>query len=321
MAPDDPAVRNRYVTISGADGTSISYAVTIRPCAAIMDDVVISDDSGNRWLVMDRNIQDFDKTGFTQLIGRAGDGSRHQAYNYSRNYTYNQKKCQFIIPFKYLDAASALMEEQHELYLGKTYRNATTGTSMNKNTLAAAESVKGSRLYWLKKYCFSGDMPRMSPFYEPDEGSCGFSQWVIPDRKLIDCLCKKISVAKMRMFWVSEVDAVAGGASIPVCCYLPYECWEIGDDSGSTYGYCTAEDGNKPDAITVIYFDEKECLAKSVSSPTSNHYFLCRLVRKLTSDELELYKTGFLGYPSGQHRLSICHPDTYESVPYGWSQY
>ncbi len=58
-----------------------------------------------------------------------------------------------------------------------------------------------------------------------------------------------------------------------------------------------------------------------VSSIKPAYEGFLRLVRPLTNTELEDYKTNYLGYGKDPHRLTICHPDTYESEPLGWIPY
>ena len=117
------------------------------------------------------------------------------------------------------------------------------------------------------------------------------------------------------MFFVSDLSVKSGKTYIPICCYLPYHCWSIDDSTAMTLGYFTADDGVTPNSITILMFDSNG--GKILNQTNSTQYSCyCRLVRPLTIDELEDYKTNYLGYGSQPHRLTICHPDTYGSE--GW---
>lgn len=309
MGPDDPAITGRTVTLRSGDGVEVEYALTVKPRPCIIDDVVLTDAAGDSWLIQDRNIQDFQGTNYTQFIGLDSDGNKRQAYNYSFVALFT-----ITVPSKFLDGSNMLSESQHQLYRGKI-------TQYNqRNNLIANENVVGSRLYWLKKYSYSEGCNGVSPFYEIGEGNYNYSNWIFPNSDVLELMRSKLKVAKMRMYITSEVNAKAGKNYIPVCCYLPYHCFSIGDSSDDTFGYYISDDGINPNKIVIVYFDNAE--AKTFPPQATNSYRgLSRLVRPLTDKELEDYKTNYLGYGSQPHKLTLCHPDTYESTPLGWIQY
>ena len=212
MAPDDPAiVRNLSIY---ANGTEVVYELTIKPRRIIIDDVILTDGSGQAWLIQDRNVQDTGPgASFKDYVGRRKDGSKLQAYNYSQIMFYS-----LTIPFKYKDANSLSSEDFHSMYMGKTLKN-TEWTDASD---------------WLLMYAYGSNInstEKTSPFYEED----GLSNWRLPDENNISLWQGKLKVSKMRMFFVSDLAAKAGKSNIPICCYLPYDCDSVGDSSVATY--------------------------------------------------------------------------------------
>ncbi|MBD5275965.1 MAG: hypothetical protein HDS37_07745 [Bacteroides sp.] len=314
MGPDDPAI-TRTITLAG-NGKQVTYTLIVRPRAAIIDDVILTDAAGDYWLIQDRNIQDFNDfyiPSVADYIGVDSEGKKRQAYNYSFIASRT-----LTVPGKFDSGGSAFSESQHALYRGKYHMF----TSTNKKTLAAGENTVGSRLYWLKRYSCSVESDGISsPFYQSGDGDFSFKKWVFPTEKLIELCSSRIKVSKMRVYLVSEVPVKDGYTDIPVCCYLPYFCWTLGDVSNATYGYYTASDGVNPDLIMIIYFEGTQGKSAKISTSITSQPGLSRLVRPLTETELEYYKSEYLGYGSRPYRLTICHPDTYGSTSLGWLSY
>lgn len=301
MSPDDPAIE-REITLS-SNGETIKYQLIIKPSSCIIDDVILTDEAGDSWLIQDRNIADLTNSQYLPYIGFDADGKKYQAYNYSRIWGID-----ITIPYKYKDAADlAFNETSHQLYRGKEYKYS------ERNLLYSPSSESGIRTKWLKYYLSY----IASPFYQEDD----LMKWIFPNGELAESLCKKIHVSKMRMYFISDVNVKVGKRYIPVCCYLPYEYLSTGDISSDTFGYFTSTDGINIGAITIYYIDNYEMTTYTRSSllSTSNVKAFSRLVRPLTEEELEDYKKNYLGYGSQPHRLTICHPDTYGSE--GWIPY
>ena len=317
MGPDDPAIK-REIILSSYNGNNISYTITIKPRPIIIDDVVLTDKDGNSWLVLDRNIQDFkgsllkDRFIYMKLDEH---GKKHQAYNFlvlvnRLNYT----DMGLTIPFKFKDEKTSFNEMQHEIYEGKAYKF----TNANKLQLASNSDSEVSRLSWLRRYAYSGNQVRTSPFYEYEEGNYCYKNWIFPSEAVMELCRSKLRVSKMRTYFISDVPVHVGKINLPVCCYLPNRFEVIGDTSNLSYAYFTSSNGVNPDGLVIIYFDLEEGKLYKVTSGSSNYYGYCRLVRPLTAEELEDYKVNYLGYGSEPHRLTVCHPDTYESEPFGW---
>lgn len=297
MAPDDPAIE-RTVTISkmySIESEKINYKLTIKPRPVIIDDVVITDDNGNRWIICDRNIQDTSSS----FAGRKSDGSKYQAYNY-----LNQLLNPITIPFKFEAKDIAFDESKHMLYKGAsvTYSNRSDNAS--------------SRTAWLQKYIYSDDHTRTSPFYEKENSD----KWKFPDESLMRVCSQIMRVSKLRMFLVSDIPVKSGRDYISVCCYWPYDGYPMDKFSvvDLTYGYYVDNSGTgNTDSMVYIYCDKTQMMLNTPSSEIGNKFpGLLRLVRPLTDEELENYKNTYLGYGSQSHKLTICHPDTYTSD--GW---
>ena len=301
MGPDDPSIV-RKLTLSN-NGTKIDYELIVSTPSIIIDNVVLTDHSGSSWMIFDRNLQDITK--FEEYIGINENGIKYQAYNYLYMMVWKIE-----IPFKNLNQNSTLVESKHELYLGYPCQ------FKNKQNLSLSNG--SSSLSWLEKFVYSDGMKRTSPFFEKEN----YQEWKFPDTSVLELCSKNIKVSKMRMFLVSDIPVKNGNSVIPVCCYWPYFGEEIINSPNSTYGYYTSTNGISPDSMTVLYYDNVQGLFKHLSlSSSSSRSGLSRLVRPLTEDELDNYKQNYLGYGSQKHKLTICHPDTYESTSLGWIPY
>lgn len=306
MGPDDPAIVDRIIKLTASNGgESIDYHLILRPRQAIIDDVILNDGSGNAWLIMDRNMQDFTQSKYVDFIGIGADGKRLQAYNYTSyfiRFDSSYAPVSINIPFKFRDSETNFTETEHSLYLGKVYQY------KDKNLLMSNDDNVVSISSWLKKYCDSNESLKTSPFYKTDN----FQNWVLPSESVLELCRSKLKVSKMRMFLVSDVLVKNGRSSIPICCYLPYHCLALGEDSNDSYGYYASIYGTDPEIICLLFFDYKSGKLIKMSS-SSQRAGLTRLVRPLTNQELIDYKENYLGYGSQPHKLTICHPDTYGS--------
>ena len=304
MGPDDPSI-TKDITLT-ANGTNVTYQLIVKPCTCIIEDVILKDNSGQYWLIQDRNVQDVNA--YKDYIGLNSIGTKSQAYNFS--YIYPNS---FSIPNKYLGYNSGFQENKHLLYQGKftTFR----GSSDTADQEEARES-------WLKLYGEKVDPLNISPFYKVEEGNGNYEQWVFPTLDIINLCSSNLKVSKMRLFLLSEVKVKDKNEEIPVCCYWPYYANAIGDTSSYTYAYYTSSNGTKPDGVSIIIFNYTAISTHKVDiNKVKYQPGLVRLVRPLTTDELEMYKKNYLGYGSEPHKLTICHPDTYESTSQGWLQY
>ena len=302
MGPDDPAIiRDIWLYIGEITGSAkdyLTYRLIIKPRQVIIDDVVLTDETGTSWLIMDRNIQDVTK--YAGIIRRNEDGGRPQAYHYSSWES-------MMIPFKFKsdDKSSAFYESAHEEYLGyfTDYSNLKTMTNDKTN--------KSSRNNWLTRYLYTGNMERTSPFYEEDNQA----DWIFPTMDVMELCRTKMRVSKMRMFLMSDVSAKSGKESIPICCYWPFYGNEANPNSIYTLGYSSSVNGTNPNSLILLYADKTEV---NTFIPTAtqlkNYIVLSRLVRPLTASELNTFKTEFLGYGSTPLKLTVCHPDTYPSA-------
>lgn len=86
MAPDDPEiVRTVKIKISGEDDNDDwNYTLKIKPRTVIIDDVIVTDENGDSWVIMDRNVQNVNvqnKKG-QKVCGRDKDGLKSQPYHY-----------------------------------------------------------------------------------------------------------------------------------------------------------------------------------------------------------------------------------------------
>ncbi len=301
MAPDDPPIE-RIVTIdthllygsSTTWGYMLEYKVKIKPGRAIINDVVISDDNGDFWMIMDRNVQS--STAAKKFLGYDQEGNRRQAYNYS-HFIYTD----MYLPFKVLESGEPMPEDYHEESLGYTSYNSSRYSFSN-----SLSSLKSERTKWLSNFTYQAGAVRRSPFYESDN----INAWVYPPASLIDILPAKIRVSKMRMYLVSDIPAAVGGERIPVCCYLPYFFTEDNLSSSSTHCYATCKgmQSDTPDEYVLIYPTPTEI--KTYRPSPSILSGMSRLIRRLSDDETRTYKENYLGYGS-PCMLKECHSDTY----------
>lgn len=317
MAPDDPAII-RKVSI-GEFNNLTEYTLTIKPRTVIIDDVVLFDTDKTPWLILDRNIQhtayyynnNVNKNAIIKLLERDVEGKRGQAYNYC-GLQYNEKNSSLMkniqIPFKYKDSNNTPFDEkQHELYNGQIILYGSRG-----KLSATPDNGNNTRSSWLNNFIYSGDMFRTSPFYEQDN----IDYWKFPKQKILELCMDKMKVSKMRMFLVSDVPANSGAGYIPICCYLPYAASTINNALAPGYYISTSASGNKAESIMTIF-----CNVTEVISMSTTDSGMSRLVRSLTSAELDDYKINYLGYGSTPCKLTPCHPDTYKSTSLGWTQY
>ncbi len=301
MAPDDPAIE-RTLTISNFY-SSVEYSLAIKPRSVIIDDVIISDASGQLWGVCDRNVQNLNDEHIKNYMERKSNGSKYQAYNYLK------QSYIITIPFKFTLKDTPFDESLHNLYQG--------GSIVFSERSKSAVSKKE----WLQGYVYTDGQSRTSPFYE----SQNLDRWVFPNLDLMKTISQRICVSKLRMFLVSDFPVKSGRDFIPVCCYWPYsgdpmENFKISDVN---VGYYADSGSGETDAMVYIYCDKYQMSINipPVSSIKPAYEGFLRLVRPLTNTELEDYKTNYLGYGKDPHRLTICHPDTYESEPLGWIPY
>lgn len=313
MAPDDPAII-RKVSI-GEFNNLTEYILTIKPRTVIIDDVVLFDTDKTPWLILDRNIQhtayyynnNVNKNAIIKLLERDVEGKRGQAYNYC---ALNYMK----IPFKYKDLNNTPFDEkQHGLYNGQSVYYKDKG----KLSLSPANG-NNTRLSWLNNFVYKEGMIRTSPFYEIGN----IEAWKFPEKQIMDLCMNKMKVSKMRMFLVSDVKANSDKGMIPICCYMPYGGALINSSIAQGYFISTSESGDCAEAIVDIYCNVTEVVCNQLTlASTSTRSGLSRLVRLLTSEELDDYKINYLGYGSTPCKLTPCHPDTYESASLGWSPY
>lgn len=304
MAPDDPAITDRTITLS-YDFDKVEYKLVIKPRPVIIDDVILTD-SNKSWLIFDRNIQK--ESSYSAYIGRMSDGKKRQAYNYL------SQVCSVTIPFKYKDSLkSPAPEDSHKLYMGVEvkYSNRNTLELNNLNNQNSLSNI------WLSKYLFSDNQNRNSPFYESEKEN--IEKWDFPNEDVLNLCASRMHVSKMRMYLVSDVYAKSGRTQIPICCYWPYHGDPMGNTGNYTYGYYMADVSKLPNSMMIIYCNKTIMNTFVPSSDISKYTGLSRLVRPLTSEELDDYKKNYLGYGSEPHKLTICHPDTYGSE--GWLPY
>lgn len=301
MAPDDPPIE-RTITIdthkiygsSTIWGYLLEYKITVRPRQTIINDVVISDDDDNYWMIMDRNVQD--STTHKNMIGYDSDGFRRQAYNYS-NLIWDDMH----IPFKMQDTDTPMLENYHEESLGHFFNI----SSKDKFTTSFS-TLNTERTKWLNNYIYPETATRRSPFYE----DANIKEWIYPSESIIETMKTKIKAAKMRMYMISEIPAMINGEKIPVCCYLPYSFTPSNLDNTATHLYAACKDipSPTPDGYVLIYPTPAAIL--TYKPTTYKFYGISRLVRPLADEELNAYKANYLGY-GAPCRLRICHYDTY----------
>ncbi|MDE6548484.1 MAG: hypothetical protein K2L22_05765, partial [Muribaculaceae bacterium] len=214
------------------------------------------------------------------------------------------------IPYKYKnDYNTLLYENDHSLYCGISVKFNVKSDLSLKNP----ESSDSKSIQWLKSYIYSGSQERTSPFYEESD----VEKWIFPTQDFLEFCASRIRVSKMRLYLVSEVPVKSGKNKIPICCYWPFN---IDFDTYITCGYYFSDNSSEPVSMLIINYDKAE-IHTSVPSTLNDSMGLSRLVRLLTTEELNSYKQNYLGYGKQPHKLTICHPDTYESTPLGWIPY
>lgn len=258
---------------------------------------------------MDRNILDITDNNFGNYTGFIPNTyRRYQAYDYLSYFGGNVVK----IPFKYKDALTPFAELDHMMNRGifKNYGALVKDTDWN---------LSEKKRMWLQRCIIPDNVIGFSPFY----GESSHEDWIFPSSTLLECMAKKIRVSKTRMFLVSEISVKNEKTLFPVCCYLPFYGIYNNTDP-DTYGYFSASAGTINSMTLFILTHNAISIynpPKSGTPSLSLYTGLSRLVRPLTDDELDDYKNNYLGYGSTPHKLTICHPDTYESAPLGWIQY
>lgn len=291
MAPDDPEIV-RSVRVKCADSylnvEEVEYTLVIKPRPVIIDDVVMINEDGRCFVVMDRNLQDL--SNYKSFIGRNEVGQKEQAYHYS--------KLRFLsIPLKYTTAkGSKMTEDYHGEFAGFSFSIGFADMVINQT------SHNNSKNNWLAKYVYKDGVERTSPFYESDN----YLNWTCPGKEMWDLCRTKIKVSKMRMFLVSEIPALIGNDEIPICCYVHYNC-EDSEFKNSAFPYLAMEDGNNGNTAVGFYVSHDEVKER----PFTSGNVVVRLVRTITQEELENYKENYLGYGSRESNLSPCHEDTY----------
>lgn len=324
MAPDDPALTKviRFCVYVDENPKAnnfpdliVNYTLNIKPREVIIDDVVLFDTDKTPWLILDRNIQhtayyynnNVNKNAIIKLLERDVEGKRGQAYNYC---ALNYMK----IPSKYKDSNNTPFDEkQHGLYNGQSVYYKDKG----KLSLNPANG-NNTRISWLENFVYKEGMIRTSPFYEIGN----IEAWKFPEKQIMDLCMNKMKVSKMRMFLVSDVKANSDKGMIPICCYMPYGGATINNPFAEGYFISTSESGDYAEAFVDIYCNVTEVVCNQLNLDTSStRPGLSRLVRSLTSEELDDYKINYLGYGSTPCKLTPCHPDTYKSTSLGWTQY
>lgn len=305
MGPDDPPIK-RAISIVGSNGNIVEYTLIVKPRPCVIDDVILTASDGSFWLIMDRNIQDTSNSEWRSYVGRNESGKKYQAYNYFDCYSTDLR-----IPFKYKSENELFSESLHLMYRGAmvtfNYRsNSTTGW-------------KNRRTEWLNKYICNNSDDCESQYYNQEN----IDGWVYPDGQVMELCRSEMSISKMRLYIVSDVNALSDGMQIPVCCYWPYMEDSADIDSYPRYGYYIAGEGNVLDVPASILF--LDCVGNEVKlyswQVKLDDYGFSRLVRPLTEEELNEYKAEYLGYGEKPHRLTLCHPDSYESTSLGWLPY
>lgn len=312
MAPDDPALTKviRFCVYVDENPKAnnfpdliVNYTLNIKPREVIIDDVVLIDNN-DCWLIMDRNVQKTTSSLAPEqsiLIGRDENGEKRQAYNCTNAYPI------MYIPSKFESSGTKMNEGKHDIYKGNAIKNGSL-TSVNN---AANE--------WLEKYIYASsitDDSKTSPFYELENSKL----WEVPNSDVLELCREKMMVSKQRMYLISDIPVRLDNKEIPVCCNFPFysPMRSMGDTSSNTYGYYISVSSKS--SLKLIYCDVTKVKQFAPTSLTS-FYGMTRLVRLLTSEELDDYKINYLGYGSTPCKLTPCHPDTYESASLGWSPY
>lgn len=298
MAPDDPEiVRTVKIKISGEDDNDDwNYTLKIKPRTVIIDDVIVTDENGDSWVIMDRNLQDLSNN--TDYIGRDINGYRRQAYHYCgwKN---------MAIPFKRIEIGTSGITKE----MAEDYHSENAGFSFYISIAWAIEGTGStSKDKWMNKYVYKDGMKRSSPFYELSN----YNEWTYPNKNLLEVCRSKMSVSKLRMFLVSEIPAIKDGAKIPICCYFPYNSTNMMSTDINTHGYFAVETSlnDTKNLASVIMYALYTNTMSEVSN-LNNQRFVVRFVRPLQEADLNNYKQNYLGYGSNETHLQLCHSDTY----------
>lgn len=299
MAPDDPMI-TRTISVKLAGGGAVmtdwTYTVKIKPRSVIIDDVIITGEGGESFVVMDRNLQlATGSTGNPEVCGRDASGKRAQAYHYC---DWDGMK----IPFKFENASSI-----NNNLKGESFHTPFKGYSRDLNEYFIYNGAKDE---WLKTFVFKNGMNKNSPFYDNES----VKSWEFPQEQYLELVRTKMRLSKMRMFLVSDVPAIDGVETLPICCYFPYMGSDLGKSDKETAGYYGT--GNPVKNYSSTIFLAESTKVNSVIKTETNQKIVARLVRPLTSDELESYKTEYLGYGDKALTLSPCHADTYPWVTF-----
>ncbi|MDE6697144.1 MAG: hypothetical protein K2K25_09710, partial [Muribaculaceae bacterium] len=271
-----------------------TYTLNIKPRPVIIDDVIITDEEGHSYVVMDRNVQNIYTTGIPAICGRDKDGKRMQAYHYCG---WKEMK----IPFKF-NGVSPMPELYHKDFQGDA-------RPLN-NSLFMFDHSKDT---WLNYFIFKNNMPKNSPSYDSET----IGKWTYPNSTILEDCRAKMKVSKMRMFLMSETPAFGDdGASIPICCYFPF----LGDDLDAIksipQGYLSVESTQSDlSSESGLIFNVGSQSVITTPIKSTSQEVVMRLVYPLTQSELEEYKTNFLGYGDSPLTLSPCHQDTYDKWP------
>lgn len=299
MAPDDPDI-TRTISVKLYGGGEVkddwTYTLKIKPRPIIIDDVIISDEDGQSYVVMDRNVQLISgSNGFPEAYGRDNDGKRMQAYHYCG---WNSMK----IPFKLDEGTENIIRDIKE-----NYHTAFQGETRELNTFSFM--FDGIKTQWLNTFVFKEGMPQNSPFYDANT----IGKWTYPNANILETCRTNMKVSKMRMFLMSEVPAIGDdGVSIPICCYFTFAGDNLGATDINTPGYLSVE-STQPEwsGKYGVIFNADSQNVRTFSNSADKQIVVIRLVYSLTQTDVEEYKTGFLGYGASPLTLSPCHPDTY----------
>lgn len=309
MAPDDPSIE-RELTIT-ANGKAVTYDLEIRPRPVIINDVILTNNNGDIYLINDRNYQGYESYGYGSFNANITtvwntDGTKKQAYHYC---SYEPMK----IPFKTSDNVNTDSNIANETYHSEMLGFKNSFSSSNIETLYKSYGQ------WEKiNQCDLDNCE--SPFYTSEEiGSWGYIRSLY-----LKETGQKMKVSKMRMFLVSEVPAKVGDSEIPICCYFTYYnklSNSMAGENSNSVAYLVAgtafiklhQKDSRPGRIRVI-----RCNNTTIENfePKSNDYagyeVSVRPAKQLTQTELDNYRNNYLGYDGGTLKLSPCKPDIRE---------
>lgn len=292
MAPDDPAIK-RTLTLSSGEN-KVVYDLEIRPRPVIIDDVIVEDDKGNRYLVADRNILDY--TTYKDLKCWNDDGTKTQAYHYC---SYGAMK----IPFKTQNdnlSESKASETFHIEMLGvtRTYTNRSQIRDRFVNR-------------WRSSSC-NDQANCSSPFYDSEN----IKKWGYVNNTIFDAIKSKMCVSKLRMFIVSDINALSDNNIIPISCYFPFfinnndDSMTLNDQNIGLFFLGSLTNSNSYTFSKIAFGCVKDTIVVEDISSTSN-YGYARPARILTDDEYNNYLNNYLGYDKPL-KLTPCKPDIRE---------